>query len=204
VIKPLVVAFPRMMRSIPLLPLTAIVLLAAAPTVLTVARHGDDLGLALVVAAVVGGAGLAYGVDDDAAALLAASPTTLAERRAARIGAAALVVSLGWLVVLAVAWGAGLLEGAPLGALAVEALTAAGLAVAVAAGLGRTALGEHSGMVGALAAVVVMLLITALAVRYTWLPALGFHRNHDEWLGLAAAAWVAVWWKAKDPANRRW
>jgi hypothetical protein len=202
-ISPLVVAFPRTMRALPLGPLGVISALVAAPTVMTVARAGDDLGWALIAAAVVGGAGLAYAVDDDAADLLAASPTTLAARRAARIVATALVVAVGWFVVLVVGWTAGVLRGARIGDLAIEAIAAAGIAVAVASGLRRDLGAERVGMLGAATAVVAMLFVTILATRYAWMPALGTTRNHDLWLWLACAAWLGVWWTVKDPAGRR-
>jgi hypothetical protein len=176
--------------------------LAAAPTLITVARSGRNLELALIAAAVVGGAGFAYAVDDDAAATLAASPTPLAPRRAARIVGAALVATTGWLVVFVVAWGAGLLGGMRIGDLAIEGVTAAGVAVAVAAALRRALDVEHTGLAGAATAVVGMLFITMLSTRYPWLPALGSPLRHDAWLLVALAAWVGVGWTARDPAGR--
>lgn len=201
-IRPVVVAFPRTMRAVPWRSTCAVAVLAAAPTVGTVLRGGHDLVLAFVAASVVGGAGLAYAVDDDAAAIAAASPTPLVQRRAGRVIAALLVVALGWGVAFAVGRSVELMNGVRFSDLAIEAVTAAGLAIAVAAGMDRKLLVDRTGLAGVATAVVSMLFITVMSTRYRWLPQLGGTEHHDRWLGLAAVGWLGVWWTSRDPAGR--
>ena len=202
---PLVVSFPRTLRALSLPSLAAVVALAALPTFVTVARGGRDLRIALVAAALVGGAAIAYGVDDDAASVVAPSPTTLAWRRATSIFAATLVAATSWAAVLAVGGTTVSISAQELRGLGVEAVTAAGVGIAVAAWIGRDRGQERTGLAGAATAIVLMLFITVLAMRYPWLPALGRAQNHDRWLWLAGIGWAGVWWTARDPAARpRW
>jgi hypothetical protein len=190
------------MRAVPLGSLALVAGLAAAPTIITVARSGSNLDLALIVAALLSGAGLAYAVDDDAAALLASSPTTLAARRTARIVAAAFVIAVGWFLLLLTGSLAGLrLHGDRFRDLATEAFTAAGIGLAVAATLRRELSVERAGLIGAAAAVLAMVFVTSLSMRYSWMPALGNPQHHDNWLWLAVAAWAGVCWTARDPAG---
>lgn len=202
---PLVVSFPRTLRALSLHSIAALAALAALPTVVTVAQGGRDLELALVAAALVGGAAIAFGVDDDAAAVLAPSPTTLVWRRATSILAATLIVATGWAAVLVVGGATVAISTQELRSLGVEAVTAAGVGIAAAAWISRDRDQERTGLAGAATAIVSMLFITVLAMRYPWLPALGRAQNHDRWLWVAGIAWAGVWWTARDPAARpRW
>lgn len=196
-------ALPRTFRALPLASIGVIGVVAVVPTVLTVAREGDDLAMALTIAAVVGGAGFAYAVDDDAAQVLAASPSPPSIRRATRVVAAALLIGGSWAAVLGMGWSTGLSTARPLADLALEAVTAAGVGIAVAAWLRPDHAPERTGLAGAASAVVLMLLITSLALRYPWLPSLGQPQNHDRWWWVAAVAWAGVWWTVRDPAARR-
>jgi hypothetical protein len=203
--RPSVVAFPRTLRALSLRSLATVAALAAMPTLVTVARGGRNLDLALVAAALVGGAALAYSVDDDAASVVAPSPTTLGVRRATSIFAATLVVATSWAAVLAVGGTTVTISTQDIRNLGVDAVTAAGVGIAVAAWIARDRGEERTGLAGSATAIVLMLFITVLAMRYPWLPALGRAQNHDRWLWLAGVAWAGVWWTARDPAARpRW
>jgi hypothetical protein len=188
------VAFPRTLRAVELCPVGALSVAAALPTVVTVARHGHDLGLAWVAAALLGAAAGAYAVDDDAAAVLASSPTPLSWRRAARVMATACPVLIAWVVVVVVSVASGRWHDVPLVLLAVEALTVLGVSIAVA--------GQAGGMAGMFLGVVALLVVSVLSVQYPWLPRVGDPVNHDRFLLLALAAWVAVAWSWRDPARR--
>lgn len=200
--RPIVLAFPRTLRTLPVRSLLVVALVAVAPTALTVARAGHDLHVATVVAALVGGAGLAYALDDDARALLASSPSTLAERRAARVLAGSLVVGAAWVAVWALAGAASLTAGLAPRDLAIDALAASGLAVGTASAAQRSGTADHVGFVGLVAAVTTMAVVTALAQRITWLPSLAGGPTHGRWLWVAAASWSWVCWTSRDPATR--
>jgi hypothetical protein len=200
VIRPLVVGFPRTMRAIPLRSLGVVSLLAVTPTVMTVVRAGHDVRLALVAAAVVGGAGLAYAIDDDAESLLAASPTSLANRRAARLAAALVLSLVSWGIALAVVGSAGLSTDGRLAGLAAEALAASGVAVAIAATVRRELGLDHTGLVGASAGVTAVLFLTLMSMRYSWLPRVGESGSTGRWLWVALAGWATVGWASRDPA----
>jgi hypothetical protein len=195
-------AFSCTLRALPLPSIGGIVLLVVAPTLVTVMRSGDDLMLASTAAAVVGGSGLAYAVDDDAAVVLAASPIPLVVRRAIRILAATALVAIGWTLVVVAGWSTDLLAGLPTADLAVETVTAAGVGVAAAGWITRDGTPDRAGLAGTTTGVVLMLVITSLAMRYPWLPALGQPQNHARWWWVAGAAWVIAWWTARDPAAR--
>ena len=189
-------------RAVPLRSIAGVAALAAAPAVITVARGGTDLAYAWVAAAVVGGAGLAYAVDDDAEVLVAPSPVPLWLRRALRLLIAAAVVTAGWSVATVAGAGAGLLEGRPTSDLAVEAFTAAGVAIAVAGAAHRRLGVDQAGLGGAATGVLSLLVVTALASRYAWLPRLGAAEQHDRWLWVAALGWAVTAWTSRDPAER--
>ncbi len=199
---PPLVAFAHTVRAVPTGALLAVAALTAAPAVITAARGGSDFSLALVAAAVLGGAGFAYAVDDDAAVVLAASPITLARRRAIRILVALLVVVIAWELVVAVAASADSFDHVPFADLAVEAFTAAGIAIAVATATTRRGSVEKNGIAGVGAAVLVMLMVTTMAQKYAWLPQVGQPQHHDRWLWIAAAAWAIAGYASRDPAHR--
>ena len=197
---PAVVAWPRTLRAIAMRPIVGVAVGSALPTALALARHGRDLRIAWVFAAVLGGAGLAFAVDDDAGVLLAASPTPLLIRRAARVVAAAGPVVVGWLAVLASSRVADRLDGIRFDMLGIVALTAAGVALA-AAGSGRRGGNTGTGLAGLVAGVVAMLVVTALSFQYPSLPRLGEPAHQMRWLWLAGAAWATAIWSARDESR---
>jgi hypothetical protein len=182
--------------------LGGVTLCVMAPTLITLLRGGQNLALAVAAAALIGGAGIALGVDDDAEVLLAASPTPLAARRALRVAIAAAIVGVGWVVVIVVGEQAALLDHARLDDVAVEALAAAGVGVAGAVGAQRWFANDNPGVAGVAISAVSLLTITALSTRLPALPAIGLDRHHDRWLWVAAAAWGAAAWLSRDPARR--
>jgi len=197
---PAVVAWRRTFRAIALRPVIGVAVFCVVPTAWTLLRHGHDLRYAWVAAVVVGGAGLAFAVDDDAAVLLAASPSPLFIRRAARVFAAAVPVVAAWLVIIELSAATNRLDGAPVGLLGVEALTAAGVALAVA-GTGRRAGNVGTGVSGFFAGILTMAFVSAMSVQYPWLPRVGEAAHHERWLWIAAAAWAAALWSARDESR---
>ena len=189
-------------RGIPLPSIGVVAALAAAPVVITVLTGGSDLTLASVVAAVVGGAGVALGIDDGAAGLLAASPTPLAVRRTLRLLLAGAAMASAWVVAAAVAAAVAVPHRPSLPDLAVEALVSASIAVGIGALSDRQG-GHRPGVTGAVGGFAGMLLVSLFSMRYDVLPRLGGGPNHNRWLvaGLAGVA-LAVW-ASLDPARRR-
>ncbi len=187
-------------RSLPMKAVTGAALAAAAPTVLTELKGGDDLTVAVVVAVIVAAAGLGYAVEDAAGVTIAASPTTLGRRRLVRGLIVASVLSLGWALVAILATVTG--DGdATTRTLLVEALTASGVAVGVAAAVDREGRSQ-AGLAGLAAGVMTMLFVTVFSSRWFWLPRLGGGEGHARWLWLAAAGWALALWSSRDPARR--
>lgn len=194
------VSLPLSSRALARTPAFWLVGLAVAPLLVTVARGGDDLHLAVVAAAVVGGACTGGAVEDAAARTLGASPTTRLTRRLIRLAVIVVAVAAAWSAAAAVTVGADA-ELGPLISRGAEATAAAGLSLLVASTMAPE--GETgAGLSGAGGAVVAMLTSTSMAVRYSWLPALGQEQSTDEWWLLAIIAWSAAAWLNRDPAAR--
>lgn len=190
-------------RAVPVVSIGGVAALAALPTLVTVARGGTRLAGALAVAALLGGAGLGYALDDPASPVLAASPIPLGVRRLRRVVVAAAIVGTAWALSAAVAVGSGHLAGAGTvrgwGALA---LAASGVALAVGA-VGQRALDQRRpGFAGLVAAVLTVLVSSVLAQRYPWLPTVASPRAAGRWAAVAVPAWAIAAWASRDPARR--
>ena len=175
--------------------------LAALPTLIVVARGGTSFDGALVIAALVVGALLAFSVEDPAEETLAASPTTLARRRVVRLSALFVGGGLVAAVVLVVAAGQGGDVGrGDLGRRIAELAAVSGLAIASASAARRRGVpGAVHG--GAAVAVLAVLLISSLAYRFHSLPALLDDPEHERWLLVAAVGWLATAWSWRDPGR---
>jgi hypothetical protein len=179
----------------------ATVSLAALPAIVTVARGGTDLSVALVVGGLVGGATLAWASDDPAAELLGSLPLSSPLRAAMRVACVAAVGVLGLAVVaLVVELGPGL--PSDVGDRAAEAGAAAGMALAV--GCMATRRGERTvGPIGVVAGVVGPAVVAALSVRWPRLvPAFLESPIHDRWWIIAAVGAVVVARAGRDPGRR--
>jgi hypothetical protein len=185
---------------LPLPTLAAVAGLAAAPTVVVLLRHGHDATGALVAAALVAGAAVAFAVDDPAEETLAASPTNLATRRLVRLSAIALGVAAMALLLVVLAALVGTVRAADLGRRAAELAATAGLAAGLGGAARRRVLaGAAPG--AAVGAVLTVLLVSALRFRYRALPALVDSPHHARWWLLAAAGGALATWTWRDPAR---
>lgn len=179
----------------------ATVALAALPAVVTVARGGTDLGVAVGLLVLGSGASLAWAVDDPTEDLLTPMPVGAPVRAALRLLAAASVAGLVLAATLGVvAAGPGLprdlAERVPEGA----AAAAVALAVAfVAAHRGERMVGAG----GAIAGIVVPIVVAGLAMRWpTWLPAFASGDVHTRWWLIVAVGTLVAARNGRDPA--RW
>jgi hypothetical protein len=189
-------------RGLPLGTLAAAAGLAAAPTLLVLARHGRDRGGALVAATLVCGAVLAFTVEDPAEETLSASPTSLARRRLLRLSTLATgVVVIGVvLVTLAVAAPAGV-GLSDLGRRGAELAATSGLAAAAAGVAHRRGVpGAAPG--GAMAGLLGVLLVSSLAQRLDYLPGIVDSPHHLRWWVAAVAGWGLAAWTWRDPGRR--
>lgn len=189
-------------RTVPWAMAGGILGLAWAPLAITMLRGGEELVAAYVFAAVVGTGVVALAVDDDAAEVAAALPVPLARRRGVRF----VELLAAFVVVAAVAFVAGGARDAAVLATAddraAEAAAVAALAVAWASLLadrGRTS----AGAIGAGAASLSVGLVSALAERLAWLPAISRDQHHGWWWSVAAVGVAAAAWQWRDPAARR-
>lgn len=190
-------------RGLPLPTLAATAVLAGAPSLVVALRQGRSYDGALVAAALAVGAATAFAVEDPAEETLGASPTPLAHRRLLRLAAVALgaaVMSALLLLVAAFSTPGGL-TGGDVGRRAAEMAATSGLAGA-GAGLAQRRGAPWAAHGGAAGGVLVTLLISGLAYRYTELPALIQSPHHSRWWGLGLAGWLVVGWTWRDPARR--
>ncbi len=188
-------------RTVPLA-VAALGIMAALPALVTRARGGSDLTLALQAAALFAGAGAGFAADDQAANILAPSPTPLVARRALRAVGVALVLMAGFgsaLVLAATAGGPPVALAGPLAVLVAAAGTAAALASA-AAGDGPMAPGVSS----ALGAVLALATLSSVAERWSWIPSLARPEFDRRWLFVAGAGALVALVRSRDPARRRW
>jgi hypothetical protein len=193
---------PYTVRTLARVSLLAVVALSATPVVLTVARGGNDLSTPSVAAAIIGAVALAHAVDDPHDGVLVASPTPRWARRAIRLAVAGSVIAVGWLAAVVVA-AAGDGAAPALGQRGLEALAAGGVSVAVASAARQRWSIDPAALVGAAAGLVGVLFVSVMAYRLRWLPELGGGPHHGRWWVIAAAAWAAAAWEARDPALRR-
>lgn len=194
----LTASVPLWVRAAPLGPLGAGAVLAASPVVVAELLGDRDLHGALIASTVLAAASLAYAVEDDAAVVLASSPSTLARRRSTQLGVALAIVAVGWAVAAVLAADDGPVLTRQLG---VIASAASGLALAVASTAARRdhALAAFAGAVGA---VTILLVVSAGAVWYPWLPSLEDPSAWWRWIAIAGLAWAVAAWETRDPATR--
>jgi hypothetical protein len=173
-------------------------LAASIPTVWTLARGESGLGFPLVSISFVWVTS-AFAVDDDAGELTAASVIPLWRRRAMRLTVIATAGAIVWFALL--------------GAIAVDdtiANRAIPLREAITIGalsLGLAGVVHHidqrsAALSGAFGAALVVLVITALAFRWQWLPSLGLVHHHARWWIPAAVGAAAAVFTSRDPAAR--
>lgn len=182
-------------------PLAAVVLVGGTlPVAVTAARGGTDLTTALSASTVLLGAVLAFVVDDPAAPTTTAMPVALPVQRARRAGLLAGAVVVTWSLTLLMA---ALADDDPvsLWAWAPQLAAAAALSIALAAGA-RTDAPVHAGIGGAMGALLAMLVIGALGMRFTWMPVLASEAHPHRWWWVAAAAGAPALWQCRDPAAR--
>lgn len=173
--------------------------LAAAPVLLTIIRGGTDLERAVVAAAVIGAASLAFAVADPTAIVAPAASVSVPIRQALSLVVVASAVLLAWVT----CWLAAELRGLDLGdvsRLGAQAVATAGVGLALASGFARR--GEpNPGMSGATGALLVVLTSSALSTRYPILPTLVDGR-WSRWWWVTLGGWsLAAWW-SRDPAAR--
>lgn len=180
--------------------LAGVAALVVAPTGVVLLRGGHDHRHALVAAAVVAGAAVAFAVDDPAAETLAASPTPLAARRAVRLSAVLLGVALLAALVVSIAVAGGSVGAGDLARRGAELAAAAGLAAAAAGTADRRRL-PSAAIGGAVAGLLGVLLVSAFAYRHDALPALVASPVHARWWLLAGAGWAVAAWSWRDPAR---
>lgn len=181
-------------------PALAVAVAAGVPVAVVVVRQGTDLALAPMLGALVGGASLAFAVDDASAGTVAAVPVPLGMRRAIRAALIAAVAVGAWFGSLAVADADGYVVGPPRGLLA-PTIATAGTALALAAGLDRRdePAAAAAGSFGALLAVATS---ATLAMRWPWFPTPLPGASTRAWWTIALVAWLATAWYCRDPAGR--
>jgi hypothetical protein len=175
--------------------------LAILPGAVVLLKGGRDLTVTFALTAVILGSAIALAVDDAAAATVEAVSTPLWVRRSVRaVLITVVVLSVGALFGAVVVSVHGRTTGA--GNSMVVGVTAAGVGLAVAGLVSRPPAPSYAGISGTAAAVLFMLLVSALAYRYRWLPAIAGGQAHDHWIWIAVAAWLAAAWSTRDPARR--
>lgn len=187
-------------RGLPVRTIGAALALAATPTV-AVALQGDrDLSGAMVAAAIVGAATVAFFVEDPAGETLSASPTSLGRRRALRLSAIALGLAVTCTVLVAIAALRGSVTADDLTQRAAEIAAVSGLAAAVGGWTHRRGTAA-AGPMGALAGALGVLLISSLAQQYHQLPAVSTIEQHERWWLVAMVSWAVAAWSSRDPVR---
>lgn len=178
----------------------AVMVLAAMPAIIVAARGGADFDGALIAASIIVGAGAGYAVDDPAAATLAASPTTLAARRSLRGAVIVVALALAWVMAVGLAgrFGAGRPD---LSDLAATMAAAAAISLALAA-RARTDAAVSSGSAAGSGALLAMVVVASLSMRWSQLPTLDPGPSHGRWWWVAAAGLASAAWSSRDPAGR--
>lgn len=185
-------------RGLPLPTLAGAAALAIAPTLVVVLQRGSDHTGALIAGSLVLGAMAGYSVDDPAEETVSASPTGLARRRLLRLSAIALGVAATALLLVVVAGARAELTAADLGRRLAELVAASGLAAATAGTAQRRGVpGAAHG--GAVTALIGVLLVAALAERFSELPSLMGDAHHERWWWVAIVGWAVGAWSSRDP-----
>lgn len=198
---PLAQGWWRCARALSGRTLGGIALLAGGPTVIVLTQGGHDFGFALLVAALVVGAAMAFTVEDPAAETLAASPTSLARRRLVRASVLVASAMLLGIVLVVLADARGEVTAEELGRRAAELAAVAGIATAAAGQAHRVGL-PGAALGGAMAASLVTLVVSSLSFRYDALPSLVTTVHHERWWWIAVAGCAVTAWVWRDPARR--
>ncbi len=187
-------------RALPLMTVATLFCAASVPTVWAVARGRSDFGLPLVAASFVGIVA-AFAVDDPAGELTAVSVAPLWRRRAMRLAVVGLPAAMVWGALLSTM---SLAEHGAVSTWVVpmrEVLTFGAIALALA-GLIHRSDQRSAAMAGALGAVLLVVFISAFALRWRWLPSLGIVDHHERWwFAAATGAGIAVL-TSRDAAAR--
>lgn len=187
-------------RGLPLPTIGAVLALTATPPVFVLLKGDHDLSGALVAAAIIGAAAVAFSVEDPAGETLSASPTSLARRRSLRLSAILLALAVTWAVLVAIAAIRGPLTGDDLAQRAAEIAAVSGLAAA-AGGVAQRQSVAGAGPVGAVAGALGVLVVSSLAFRFHQLPMLTIIEHHGRWWLVGLAGWAVAAWTWRDPAR---
>jgi hypothetical protein len=178
--------------------------LAGSPTAVAIVRDSPDLTLPALAAAVVLGSALSTGLDDPAAATVAPVPTSQGRRRLQRVVWTGGLLTCAALVLgLAMARDDGVVRVGS-AHLVVIALACATLSLAVTAAVlaaGANASPPTEGAFGSCGALLSVLVLSALAQRFDWVPMVGVDAHTMRWwvlAGVAALASLPLW---RDPAS---
>jgi hypothetical protein len=174
--------------------------LGVTPIVVTVVRGGSELGVASIVAGLVGGVALAWAADDSMADILAATPVGNPVRLMVRVAFMAVTTAIMWSVGAVMAATG---PGVPPGLWLRTAEVAAAAPIALIIGIAAARLGErHVGVGGVIGGLLAVLTIAAMAQRWRWLPTLPSGPAHDGWWLVAAAGFIILLRVARDPGRR--
>lgn len=175
--------------------------LAMAPTVVIVIVNGRKVGNGLIVAFLLGGAALAWSVEDPVGEAFVALPVSSAARRGLRVMFVGLIVAGGLAVTVAVA---AIGPGVPRDWVDRLPELAAATSVALAVGLVGNRSGERApAAIGITAGVLGVIVIAALAMRWpTMLPRLAAGPMHVRWWAIAGAGALVAIWVGRDPGRR--
>jgi hypothetical protein len=141
----------------------------------------------------------AFAVDDPAGEITAASVVPLWRRRVTRLVVVGLPGCAVWVALLAVI---ALAEGDATTGWALptrEIVTIAAIAFGLA-GLAHYRDERSAALAGAFGSMLVMLLISAFAFRYRWLPSLGMIEHHERWWLVSGIGIVAAALSSRDAA----
>jgi len=175
--------------------------LAMLPLVVTVARGGTDVSLALILTGLAGGAVVGWATEDAAADVLASMPVSPPIRAALRLSFVGTVGVTGVVTAgLVAALGPGLPSDR--GDRLPEGLAAAAIATAIGFVLARR--GERgSGPVSVTAGLLGTAFVAALAFRWpSLLPSFMGGPIHERWWIIAVVGSVVALRAGRDPARR--
>lgn len=181
-------------------PIAAVAVLTAAPAVYAAARGHHDLSFPVAVASIVGGATVAFAVDDPAESTLTPCPVPRSTRRWLRAALITVAVAVSWAVVAVSAHVADY-SVTPLRPRIVETAAAAAFAVAFAARAARDG-SDSPGLAAITATLLTFAVSSGLALSLGWLPQLGHPQHTNRWWMVAGAAALGAWWWSRDPSSR--
>jgi hypothetical protein len=199
----IVPAFRPTVRAAACLPAVATMAMVVSPATVAGLRHAADLTPVAAIAALGGGAALAWAVDDQMADLSAATPVGNGPRLLIRLVIVAIIVVVAWSIAGTVA----VVAGAPSGRAVdlrervPELAAAAMLAMAIGTALVRR--GEHQpGVNAVIGALLAFVTIAASAERLVWLPSFLSGPTHARWWWVALIGLVVAGRMARDPGRR--